>query len=226
MKALSTSFILFTLILFSYSSYAQEPRYVELEVSDTVALHATKFIYEISFGQQTEFMGMRIPLDEKNSKSASMADVKDLTGKLDSEKFDYSLSSARDYTITDSPLLPSVYVNLDTENELKRLYNLLKDEKGIVGKIKDIVYEPIDKYQQVIYQDLYEKARRQATIIAGMSGNSIGYLNSATNVNNQNQYMDLYEEAFKNMPLPFNTSDKTDVKEKVVKMVFRFAIVG
>ncbi len=49
-----------------FLSFAQESRFIELTVSDTVILKSIGYTYQIDIGQQFEFMGIQIPQDNKN----------------------------------------------------------------------------------------------------------------------------------------------------------------
>jgi hypothetical protein len=221
---LKTSIIITLLCLTGYS-YSQEVRFIELTVSDTITLHPTHFIYRINLGQQSEFMGLILPKETKQEGSSTVPSINEISNILDKEKCTYTINHYSDYSISNSTDQPSIDVTLNSENELKSLFNLLKTKEGISGRIEEISYEPMSKYYKEIYTRLYTKAINQTTLLANITGNTIGILISASNVEKENDsYMDVYEQMTKNMPKGIFGEIQVSAKKEEVKMVFKFEI--
>jgi hypothetical protein len=212
------------LILISLVSFAQESRFIELTVSDTVVLKSIGYTYQIDIGQQFEFMGLKIPQDNNDQDKPTTSITED-TDLLKKGNFPYSLSSEKNYSLSGSSTQPSILIDVTTENELKSLTDLLKQQPGISGKIKEVKYESMSKYHDQIYNNLYVKALRQATLLANISGNSIGALLSISEAKSStNDYLDMYNQILKIMPVKMQVETNVFEKSEEIKMVFKFEL--
>lgn len=216
--------VLSGLLLIPVLSFAQESRFIELTVSDTVVLKSTGYTYQIDIGQQIEFMGMKFP-QENNNEDIPATSITEVINTIEKGNFHYSLSTERDYSISSTSSQPSILVNVKSEKELKSLVELLKQQPGISGKIKEAEYESFSSFQSQIFKELYEKALAQATLMANISGNSIGRLLSISEVKgNTDSYLDLYKQALKIMPTGmFGSTDFSEKKEEI-KLTFKFEL--
>lgn len=205
-------------------SFAQESRFVEVTISDTVTLKSIRYIYQIDIGQQMEFMGMKIPQDNNNQDKPTTS-ISEVTTAIKRGKFRYSLSTEKNYSISTPSAQPSILVDVDSENELKSLIDLLKQQPGISGKIKEVVYEPISKYQDEVFKNLYKKAITQATLMANISGNSIGRLLSVSDAKSDTGgYLDFYKQMLKAMPVGMFGETNVLEKKEEIKMIFKFEL--
>ncbi|MDF2456657.1 MAG: hypothetical protein K0R51_2650 [Cytophagaceae bacterium] len=214
----------FILLTFSKSSYAQQERFIEFTISDTIVLKSTQIIYQINIGKQNELLGMKFGGEEENTEE-ELPTIKDVTNLLDKKKFKYTVISNKDYSISDKESKPSVEVTLANETELNKLYEVVKAEKGLTGKIKEVQYEDPSKYAQNAFKELYAKARKQADFMASVTGSKVKTLVSITDANKEAfDIMSIYKQLMKNMPkLAFGEAASFE-SEEVVKMVFKFSI--
>lgn len=225
MKTFVKILALISFICLTTMTNAQQTRFIELTVTDTISLQTTQIVYQINLGQQVEFMGMKIPLNDKEEEVAPARSINEITSILDKGKFNYSINNTENYTISDPASQPSIDVTLKSESELKNLYEVLKDEQGITGKIKDIAYEPVSKYYTVFYSDLYAKAKNQATLLASISGNTLGALISASDIQSlTDSYGEMYSQMMKNFPMGIMGDQQVASKNEKVKMTFRFEL--
>jgi hypothetical protein len=220
--------ILIGFLFFSVSGYSQTQKFIEVIASDTVTLKPTKFIYQITSGaEQMEFMGIKMPQPQSDdTEKKDTPSISEITPLLDKEKFNYTVSSETNYSISGTEPKPSITVILNGESELKRLYNTLKSQPGIKGKIKETFYEPLSNYQEAVYKRLYSVALTQATQLATISGSSIGKVLSISEMKNDtDNFMDVYTQMMSKMSMGglFGENGATNKKEEI-KMVFKFEL--
>lgn len=210
---------------------AQEKRFVEVTVSDTVTLKFTKMIYELSVGNKYNYLGMDIPMDENGTvtpDATPTTTVSNITMVLDKEKLPYTLSSEKNYSITSSSNKsePNVLVAVTSEKELKKIYSMFKSQSGITGKISTTDYEPITKYNEVLYIRLFAKAALEASQLATAAGGTTGQLISVSEKkqSESSSFMDIYSEALKGAAFfGGNAGDQTQRTETVTK-TFKFEL--
>jgi hypothetical protein len=190
MKTKPTLSLLLILILLSTATKAQEKRYVETIVTDTVMLKPVQFKYEISSGDVANPYDIYTPKDENETSNATS--INDVELALKKEKFSYTMKDENNFTIVKSGKdKPSIVVTLKSMEELAQLYKLLSVYKGISGKIISSDYESPSVYYNVMFKRLYDKAFSEATMLAKISGNEIDKMASATEIVEQgNSYMD------------------------------------
>lgn len=223
MNTLLKQIIFSALLLIPILSFAQESRFIELTVSDNVTLKSIGYTYQIDIGPQMEIMGIKIP--QQNSQDKPTTSITEVTNTLKKGHFHYTLSTDQDYTISSTSSHPSILVNVDNENELKSLINLLKQQPGISGKIKEVKYESISEYQSQIFKTFYEKAFTQATFMANISDNIIGRLLSVSDVkSNTEDDSDLYKQMLMKMPAQMFGQTTNLEKKEEIKMTFKFEL--
>jgi len=223
MKAKFYFILLAGLLLTVNSSFSQEKRFLEIISSDTIFLKPVNFTYQISLGQQMEFMGMKIPQDK--AEKVSPPSISELEDVLKKEHFIYTISYENDYTISNSENLPTIFVQVKNEPDLKRLYQALKTKKGITGKIKEISYEPISKHYEELFKKLYSNAISQATLMAKITNNSIGQLLNISEIKAENDsYMDMYKQLIKSTPVGIFGESGILSKNIERKFTFKFEL--
>jgi hypothetical protein len=220
--------LLFSLLigfLFTHNVTAQESRFIELTVSDTILLKSTQIIYQINIGKQEDFLGMNLNYQDDSSEG-TLPTLKEVTQLLDKKKFKYTVVTNADYSVSANESKPTIEVALTNEVDLKKLYELVKSKKGLTGKIKEVEYEDFSKYQEKAFKQLYTKARLHASFIATASGNKLGNLISISDVK-QGAFdlMAIYKQVMKNMPKLGGFGEASSFESvEVAKMVFKFEI--
>lgn len=221
--------ILFTLFLIGFGNFlkSQESRYIQITVTDSVISKATQIIYEISFGKNYDYLGLDMPQQEVNP-DESKATFNSISELLKKEQFTFNTSSntnEENYTISGIPSQPTIIVTLKSENELKKLYTLLKTQQGVNGKIKNVIYKPLVSSNKDLYNRMYAKAINQATSIASVSGNKLGNLISVVDTDNSSGgYMDIYKHLMKSMPYGYLGEGEISTRIEEVKMSFKFEL--
>ena len=228
MKTKLNYLLLIGFLFFSGLSFSQEKRFVEVTVSDTTTLKFTQLIYEISMGNNMDYLGIRIPMgdNDTSTETTPTTSISTITMLLDKEKFMYTLSSEKSYAITSSKIEPTVLVVINNEKELKKLYAMFKSQTGITGKIKDTTYEPISKYNEMLFKRLYSKAMLEATQLAAASGNNIGQLIfvSEVKIPVAENYMDMYSKLLKGISGDYYGGGDVTKKVEEVTKTFRFEL--
>jgi hypothetical protein len=224
MNALQKQLITIGFLLIPVLTLAQESRFLEFTVSDTVTVKPTGYLYKINLGQQMEFMGIRIP-QGNTTDDQDIPSIDVVTNRIKSGNFKYTLSLEKDYSISASPSQPGILVHVATEKELSSLLDLLKDQQGISGKVKEVEYESLSRYQSEIFKNLYAKALAQAGIMATITGNSLGRLISVSEVKESKEnYMDSYKELLKGFPTGLFIEQNVSAKKEVINYSFRFEL--
>jgi hypothetical protein len=218
---------LVTFMFIACSGYSQTQRFIEVVSSDSIEVNALQYTYQITPGEQFEFLGMVYPSDKPLSDSVPK--VQDITKVLDQWKFKYTISNNNSFTISKTDALPIITVELYSTNDLQQLYGVLEYLTGISGRIKNISYEPVSKYYDKAYERLYTKAYNQAKILAKVSGNTIGKLISISYIksdqaNYMENYMDYYKELLKGVKSASIETSELTKKSVEIKMLFKFAL--
>ncbi len=213
------------LLMLPIYTFAQQSRFIELTVTDTITLKPISYTYQIDIGEKNDFMGMDIMMDFEEEDLPTTS-IPQITKALDKEGFQYSLSSDKDYTVSSKTKNPSLLVPLTNENELKVLIDILKKLDGITGKIKEVKYESEAKFQDESFKRLYNKALAQATMMSKVSGESIGQLLSISDNAGASSFnfMDYYKQML--VEMPGGMFGKTEISDKKieVKKTFKFAL--
>lgn len=229
---LKNHLILSTLcILFTAYSFSQDKRFIEIIVSDTVTLHYTQIKYEVRSGESADLLGMKFPdysFDEEDKEEEKPAPTnEEIMQLLDRANFTYSISVQDKYTVSESEIEPAIIVSLKNEAELKKLTSLLKSQDGISGKISHVEFEPITKYHDSLFKDLYSQALTQATKMANITNNGVGQLLSVSYAKNEfESIMDYYKEFMERMPLSMFGSGDLTTKNEELKMIFKFELIS
>ena len=208
----------------TFTSAAQEPRYIETTVSDTVKLNPLSFTYEISVGNESYNYDYSALLGiDDTSKSVNMTDVLSLLKK---EKFTLSTDADNSYTLPKTPPTKlTVVVALNSPTELDRLCKLLSNLNGVSGKITSTEYESPTIYAEVLFKRLYDKALSEATILAKISGSQVGRMISASEPTDvYSGYMDWIKELSSVSSLDLFGLNKHLYKVFTRKLSFRFEL--
>ena len=208
----------------TFTAAAQEPRYIETTVSDTVKLNPLSFTYEISAGNESYNYDYSALLGiDDTSKSVNMTDVLSLLKK---EKFTLSTDADNSYTLPKTPPTKlTVVVALNSPTELDRLCKLLSNLNGVSGKITSTEYESPTIYAEVLFKRLYDKALSEATILAKISGSQVGRMISASEPTDvYSGYMDWIKELSSVSSLDLFGLNKHLYKVFTRKLSFRFEL--
>lgn len=234
MKKLLAIFLLFPALAFS------QDRFVEVKVSDTITLKAISFVYEISetsayddmYDGDGEFdFGTDGETDSKKEKKEDKRDLDDIKELLKKERIVFSETNLSKYAVNNNKLFDGgkkIYIHVTSENDLKRLYQLLKDETTIKAQVTEVNYEPIEKYYEKLYDNLYKKGLNKANIIASKAASKAGKLISASDVfNNVFDYEKMYKDAFRGMAGSglFNSFYELNKVEEL-DMMFKFELIA
>lgn len=214
-----------TILIFSFNSNAQN-KFIELLATDSIELKAVAFVYQVNSGTELNLFSIKIDKQD-NEPVLSLTNIKRL---MDKNNFTYEAKGKGGYTIPEKASDSSVFVTLNSSEELNRLFKVLANVKGISGKITDIKYESISPYKMEIYQRLYTKALNDATILAKISGNTIGQLISVREpqqtIDFFTGYQQMFQKVFDNNPMfsqmfgiETNLTQKTEKK-----LLFRFEL--
>lgn len=200
MKNISKKLIIIFLFFAAANILSQEQHYIQIIVSDTVILKPLQFTYKISESSYTYN-----PIDTQIAEKVSLSEVNE---KLEKENFtervkfnDFSISG---YSKTDGEIL----VTINSLAELQRLYILLKDINGIMGKISNIQYESPEVYTDRLFGKMFQKAKKQAEMMAGATGNQLGGVTNVSEVKGQwDSIFDMYAQFEREMPTEFLRSN-------------------
>ncbi|GAB4092229.1 hypothetical protein GCM10028786_11550 [Flaviaesturariibacter terrae] len=162
-------------LLGQQSVWAQKGKFIEISATDTIQLKALSLTYDVQIGQGTiPFMSIPIPMPTAEG-ADSLLPAATVYRMLAQNNFSPRFAAPVSYRLpatSDSV----IQVSITSESELGRLYLLLKSIRGVSGRISNSRYESIDTYKQASFQRLYERARQDAALLAGVSGGSVGKL--------------------------------------------------
>lgn len=190
--------LLFMLLLSVAIAVAQEPqRFIEVIVSDTIAVLPAQFTYQVTLGDDSKMFGF---MSDKGEEGVSGVD--ELEGTLKIGKFNYIKKDKGDYSISKTKDGKTTFlITLNSVEELEKLYNRLKTLKGISGKLLTDE-NPNQEQRTALYKKIFAKAKAQAGILAAASGNQLGRLISATEtVDKADGQMEMVKQLWKNMSI-------------------------
>lgn len=198
MKSLNSKFFLILFLLLSISLFAQEQHFIQIVVSDTVTLKPIKFTYKITSENQYNYTYGK---DTSKSVKINLQDIYDKLGKENfSERTFFNGYSVLSYGKDNEAIL----VTVSSRSELERLYEFVKDIKGASGKISNVEFESPDQYIELLFERMYDKAKTQAAILAGKTGNEIGKVINVSEVKSQwDGLMEYYSQLEKNLSIEF-----------------------
>jgi len=213
---------------------AQTERFVEVEVSDTIMLKPTSFVFEINSNPANypleEMMEAMEELDgdyntNQNYNGLVSMSIVDIMVALKKEKFPYTIE-----TITASSLYSGkrdtvLTVELLGKNEFERFQDFLSSHEDISGNIAEVKYESLAKYNKGMYENLYAKALEEAKVIAAITGGSIGEVISVSDKKSaSSSWMDLYGDIMNESLYGLYGKKRTNDKREIVSKVFRFQL--
>jgi len=188
--------ILFSFFALAITKVSAQQRFIELSVTDTLESKPVQFTYQVSMAPQADsyeapaFTSMyrdssaMLPVRQQAKKpKASFADI---TKLLNANNYRYTFVDAPDNNGVGYNINPynnfnnsgdsAIQIIVTKEEDIKKIYSLVKGLRGITANIKDIQYEPMPVSDNTRYIRLYTKAKAQATLMALASGNTLGQL--------------------------------------------------
>ncbi len=223
MKKIHLCLYFILLICVSTNLHGQEPKFIEITTADTIVLNPVKIIYEINLGMQDNWMGLAI--DGTDASDIEQPEKKDIEDILQNKRFKYTISEGNGFMLSAGDQNVSYLIELENVSELKNLLSIMNGLYGLTGGIKEVLYEPSDAYYKTVYTSLYTKAKEQASILAEISGTTLGGLISATDIpDSTDSYLKMMETLYEQAPFSF-FQYKSDVTSEIVyQMRFRFEI--
>jgi hypothetical protein len=212
--------VYFSILIFASGLFAQNTRFIQVSVSDTVSLKPVSFIYQISEEEKYNYTGVG---DTQNSVTTTISEVNEI---LERESFNDRISRNK-YTFSGS-IKPgvSIFITVGTEAELEKLYKIVIQLKGIEGKLVKVNYESPEKFHSRMYENMYNKAIHEASEIASQSGNSIGRLLDVSEVNSMWSGYEDFAEEYKGLGLDWLNPGIDFSKQYIRRLQFRFEMAG
>ncbi|RPI19586.1 MAG: hypothetical protein EHM58_00860 [Ignavibacteriae bacterium] len=212
-------FLIILLLTISYNAYAQEKHFIEISISDTLILAPLKFIYQISISDKSTYYPLQ---DTVSEEPITFSDIEKI---LDAENFTNREYSSNYSITTYSAEIENLLVYLNSKTELKRLYDVLKKNKGVTGKIISVEHESYEPYYTRLFERMYKKALTEATKMAEVTGNETSRLISVTETKAETEnFFNTIMEYYKEYPLDFFNSNPDLSKTYIKKLLFRFEL--
>ena len=210
---------LFLLIALSFSLTAQEQNYLEVTVTDSVALIPGQVTYEVSTGKTMDLFGMKIPLGDDNDGD----DKPDLGDWLKKNKIAHTKQASK-YELTKKEAAPVYLINVSM-GELDGLMAKLAGFEGLEGKISRIEHATPKNMRSNSYERLAKKAREEADLLAASLGRKVGTIMHVYEKPSQvSTYLDAFQSLSKLIPKLFGGSVALE-KYYVKQMVYRFELM-
>ncbi len=216
-----------TFIIISLNSYPQNESYIEIKVSDTIYLTVEKIIYKVTNEDNNNNVNFNFfPQEENLEDDISEFSETEFEKFLKKNNIQYKKEHKIDYNIPGN-LFENYYFTLNSEKDLLKLVETLKETNGINGKIDDIEHAFSDKQKKELFNKLYLKAKTEAEYLAASCKTEIGKLlqiKEETSI--LGDYEDYYKEIFKQPNSPFNFFGFNIDLEKIYKrtLIFRFEL--
>lgn len=159
-------------------------QYIELTVSDTLALVVKGYVYELNVVDDTNYEGydentdwekVQREVEEKRTKALARLE-KDVMGMgFAVERYNgstdlYTLGGPVDATAT------TLRVNLKDQAELKRLVETLRPRKDLTGTMVRVEYDRSKDAQGELLNRLYRQAEERSRALATLGGRKLGKL--------------------------------------------------
>jgi hypothetical protein len=218
--------LILALLAMGQATNAQEKRYIETMVSDTIRLKPIQFEYKLTIGETSysyDYSNLQGYADTLNT-STSLVELEEVLSRA---KFNYILSDNDDYSLLSRDKGKSALtVTVKSNAELAKLKKLTEDLKGVSGKITSTDYESPTPYIDAMFKRLYTKALAEATSLAKITGNTVGTMTSATEVTDQTgSYMDwIMQMSRSSYYNEFTGLDADKYKVYTRKFSFRFEL--
>jgi hypothetical protein len=191
-----SAIILFSFFALAITKVSAQQRFIELRVTDTLESKPVQFTYLVSIASQANnYEESALPRMYRDSSDMfpvpqqakkPKASFADITKLLDANSYHYTFVDEPDnngvgyniytYNNFNNSSDSAIQIIVTKEENIKKLYSLLKKLGGITAVIKDIQYETLPVSDNTRYIRLYTKAKAQATLMAQASGNTIGQL--------------------------------------------------
>jgi hypothetical protein len=159
-------------------------QYIELTVSDTIAMVVKGYVYELNVVDDTNYEGydentdwekVQREVEEKRTKALARLE-KDVMGMGYSvERFNgstdlYTLGGPVDATAT------TLRVNLKDQAGMKRLVETLRQRKDVSGNMVRVEYDRSKDAQGELLDRLYRRAEERSRALATLGGRKLGKL--------------------------------------------------
>ncbi len=182
---------------------AKGTAYFDVVVSDTVQLRAVSFTYKISAGMSaaSEGAGMFAAMMRGLDTSDTQQSMEALRRMLRDNAYAYTEDISDKYN-SKSPSVKAVYVTVTSEPQLVLLRDRVARIEGVSGTLYGVDYESPDKYFELLFRRLYDKAQQQAKLMAWVAGQTSYHISSATETPEpSNSYEDMLGMMTKKMPM-------------------------
>ena len=207
---------LFFIIIFCLTVYSQQERFIEVTAIDTVSLSPVKFTYEIKpVKNYTKLQDTGISLQEKLEKLENILKDENYT----------EITLVNKFNTSDYSDFPAYQIKLNTISEVEKLYNIIEKYDGYSSKIILVDYESPVPYKEEMLRKIYERAYKEASYIASVSGNTIGRVIS---IEEPKSIWDGFNETFtgemkKNLSYLYG-ANLTDNLKYFVKKTYKFEL--
>jgi len=216
--------------------HSQSVRTVEVTVKDTVFLKTTKITYKITFENidlyaavYPDYDGMDDDDDDDdddlNDNDGAGEKLKMVSDLLTKGKFNYIVSKEGNYELGKQNQAEFIIVSLNNETDLKRMYELLKDKEDVYGSIQEIQREPLSNHQEAYYKKMYDRALKEANVIAKVSMATVDRMISVSEKRGElDKYMEIYSETMKMLPFGNKPSIELSGTKMILEKTFVFEI--
>jgi hypothetical protein len=207
------------IFIISAAAISQEERYIQIIVSDTASLKPIQFHYQITVKEPINIYSGDTTLQPKVT---SLDEVDNILGR---EGFTQR-TRGNNYTIGEyEKENPAIVAALSSLEELGRLYSVIKPVSGATGKIVSIDYESTDTYNAELFERLFIKARTQASVLAGKTGNELGRLLNVSEVRDMwDGYYDTFKQYSKYLPADYFGGNTDFAKPYERRLQFKFEL--
>lgn len=242
--------ISFLFILLTLNSFGQLPaNSIQVEISETVNLKVTEYVYEIS----NEKLSSTSPFDFDFSDAYDDDDdeydedyeneitkpvpltIPQISKALQGAKFQGTVVSKAKYDVkagqdADEAKFDNqvIQVRVTSLDELKRLSKFVVDLKVAYGELTEVNFEEINNQYEVLYPKMMEAAKKKASLMASTSGKKVGnVIQIAEGVSGQSLFGDAMDEYMKSTMEVTSSLWKKEIptsKTKVVTLSYVFEL--
>jgi hypothetical protein len=167
-------------LLASLASRAQDRRTLQFSETDTVLLNPVSIEYQVAAASGPYFgRDLSDQPKQRLSRSANAPTAMDTVKTLlRDHHITWRSSQEKGYSIGRTSYImgdTGIVITVHSETELQALYTLLSPVSGIAAGVGQIEYEPMPD-RQSIYKTIYQRALKDATGMAAISGSLLGQL--------------------------------------------------
>jgi hypothetical protein len=228
-KIISFLMMIFAVIL---NIPAQNSNFVEITVTDTVNLNPVNIKYLITDGG-TDYSYEYDDKKKEENKYADQTALTEIEKILKNNKYSftqhaetktYKIGESYSYDLYNKKTGSGLLIELKSVKELENLYALLKDQKGINGKILDVSFESSDNYIDPLFKRLFAKAQKEAQVLGTLTGLKIGKVIHVSEISSNETYSiwDWYQDILAFGKYEDGLFGKELTKLYTRKMTFKF----